>query len=397
MRLELSEGTSHKFWEIVRKGKVLHIAWGRIGTAGQAQDKSFGSPEAAEREYARLVASKRKKGYVDAGGGTRPAKPAKPTKKPAAVARSAKPSRPAKAAASPLTSAALDQARARAEAAGVPVTRPIRAASLMELSGLGQMGLSLSDALKHERAHFVQYARADRKLTKLKRLRKLELSGEMPPWIGELTHLRTLVCLAPARLPASLLTLPHLRFLHIDSSPKLASLDGIEKLRAIDTVTCGDTPLAEEEGALDALAKRLGAKTDPFMPGLELERDAPRPPKDRKAIVKAINDDTLPDLSPLRGVDLSGSTFRDAYISHDLRGAKLANTVWIGCDFEWAYLTRADLTGAVFYDCYFSRRSPRSRRGAPSGSAAVATSACAARICARLHSSTWLPTSGSTS
>jgi hypothetical protein len=55
----------------------------------------------------------------------------------------------------------------------------------MELSGLGQMGPELVDALKYpERVHFVQYADADKKLRKLPRLRKLELSEEVPAWIG---------------------------------------------------------------------------------------------------------------------------------------------------------------------------------------------------------------------
>lgn len=248
----------------------------------------------------------------------------------------------------------LDDAKARATAAGVPVTRPIRAESLMELAGLGLMGPELPAALKlATRARFVQYAPVDKRLAKLHRLRKLELGGEMPPWIGGLRNLRTLICHAPAKLPASLLTLPHLRFLHLDGSPELASLDGIEKLKALETVTCSNTPLAEEPGALEALAKRLGAKADPFLPGLDFKRVAPAAPKSKKVLARAINDDTLPNASNLRRVDLSGSTFKDAYISHDLRGAKLANTVWIACDFEWAHLGGADLTGALFYDCYF--------------------------------------------
>ncbi|MBX3248097.1 MAG: hypothetical protein KF901_13040 [Myxococcales bacterium] len=38
--------------------------------------------------------------------------------------------------------------------------------------------------------------------------------------------------------------------------------------------------------------------------------------------------DTLPDGTDLREVDLSGATFEHVYVSHDLRGANLAKTVW---------------------------------------------------------------------
>lgn len=69
MRLELRDDASSKFWEVDRKGKVLRICWGRVGTSGQVQEKSFATPQAAETERDKLIASKRKKGYVDARGG----------------------------------------------------------------------------------------------------------------------------------------------------------------------------------------------------------------------------------------------------------------------------------------------------------------------------------------
>ncbi|MBS2014732.1 MAG: WGR domain-containing protein [Deltaproteobacteria bacterium] len=67
-RYELSDGKSHKFWEIERKGSVLRLRWGKIGTEGQALDKPFGSPALAAKEEQRLVAEKTKKGYVRKGG-----------------------------------------------------------------------------------------------------------------------------------------------------------------------------------------------------------------------------------------------------------------------------------------------------------------------------------------
>jgi uncharacterized protein YjbI with pentapeptide repeats len=120
---------------------------------------------------------------------------------------------------------------------------------------------------------------------------------------------------------------------------------------ALETVTCGDSALSDEE--LAAAAKQLGATVTSFMPGLDFKRVPPKPPRDRKAIVAAMNADTLADGSDLRGVDLSGATFEHVYVTHDLRGANLANTVWRSCDFEWCQASGADLTGATFEDCYF--------------------------------------------
>ena len=330
-RLEFSEGTSHKFWEVRQSGKTLQMSWGRIGTAGQGQTKTFASPDAARAELEKLVAAKRQKGYAEAG-------------RRAATARS----KPARAATSTRTAAAPPPP----PSAEPPRLRPRRTVSLMELSGLGQMGPELDDALKYpERVHFVQYADADKKLRKFPRLRKLELSEEVPAWIGDLKSLRTLIGTVGEKLPASLSTLPHLRFLHIDGSDELADLSGLAKLPALETVTCGDTALSDEE--LAAAAKQLGATVTSFMPGLDFKRVPPKPPRDRKAIVAAMNADTLADGSDLRGVDLSGATFEHVYVTHDLRGANLANTVWRSCDFEWCQASGADLTGATFEDCYF--------------------------------------------
>lgn len=67
-RYELSDGKSHKFWAIERDGKTLRFRYGRIGTDGQALAKSFASPTAAEKEEAKLVAEKTKKGYRAVSG-----------------------------------------------------------------------------------------------------------------------------------------------------------------------------------------------------------------------------------------------------------------------------------------------------------------------------------------
>ena len=65
IRLEMTEGTSNKFWEIELSGKSFTTRWGRIGTKGQEKTQSFASPAAALREQTKLVASKRNKGYCE--------------------------------------------------------------------------------------------------------------------------------------------------------------------------------------------------------------------------------------------------------------------------------------------------------------------------------------------
>jgi len=68
VHLEFEEGTSSKFWRARVEGKTLYVNYGKIGSNGQTQVKDFGSPDLAEKEYGKLVAEKRKKGYVDQGG-----------------------------------------------------------------------------------------------------------------------------------------------------------------------------------------------------------------------------------------------------------------------------------------------------------------------------------------
>jgi predicted DNA-binding WGR domain protein len=69
VHLEFEEGTSSKFWRARVEGKTLYVNYGKIGSAGQTQVKDLADPAAAKREYDKLVAEKRKKGYADAGAG----------------------------------------------------------------------------------------------------------------------------------------------------------------------------------------------------------------------------------------------------------------------------------------------------------------------------------------
>lgn len=89
---EFSEGTSNKFWEIWSDGSEVHTRYGKIGTAGQTTVKDEGDDAKAAKLYAKLVAEKTKKGYVEVGGGS------SATAAKAAPAKAAKAEKPAKAA-----------------------------------------------------------------------------------------------------------------------------------------------------------------------------------------------------------------------------------------------------------------------------------------------------------
>ncbi|HFO7404806.1 TPA: DUF4132 domain-containing protein [Escherichia coli] len=56
---------SHKFWAMKQQGNELHISWGKVGTNGQSQVKSFADAVAAEKAELKLIAEKVKKGYVE--------------------------------------------------------------------------------------------------------------------------------------------------------------------------------------------------------------------------------------------------------------------------------------------------------------------------------------------
>jgi DNA ligase-1 len=62
-RFELVEGTSSRFWEIEVSGADLVVAFGRIGTAGQTNTKTFATVDTANLEAAKLVVEKTAKGY----------------------------------------------------------------------------------------------------------------------------------------------------------------------------------------------------------------------------------------------------------------------------------------------------------------------------------------------
>ncbi|MFO0844048.1 MAG: WGR domain-containing protein [Gemmataceae bacterium] len=68
-----SDEKSHKFWEIDLQGTRLTVRFGRQGTAGQTQEKSFPTEAAALKEHDKLVAEKLKKGYKETTPTAKPA------------------------------------------------------------------------------------------------------------------------------------------------------------------------------------------------------------------------------------------------------------------------------------------------------------------------------------
>jgi predicted DNA-binding WGR domain protein len=67
--LILVDESSRKFWRARVQDTKLYVNYGRIGTNGQTQLKTFGSTDDAEKELAKLEREKRKKGYHNDDGG----------------------------------------------------------------------------------------------------------------------------------------------------------------------------------------------------------------------------------------------------------------------------------------------------------------------------------------
>ena len=62
---EFVDGKSSKFWEIFQNGTDVTVRFGRIGTNGQTQTKSFGDEAEATRHAGKLIGEKTKKGYTE--------------------------------------------------------------------------------------------------------------------------------------------------------------------------------------------------------------------------------------------------------------------------------------------------------------------------------------------
>jgi uncharacterized protein (TIGR02996 family) len=69
---EYRDAKSAKFWNIDLQGNSFTVTYGKIGTAGQSQTKSFPTAEKAQAEHDKLVREKTGKGYLETGAGAAP-------------------------------------------------------------------------------------------------------------------------------------------------------------------------------------------------------------------------------------------------------------------------------------------------------------------------------------
>ena len=65
-RFEFADGKSNKFWEISIQGTEVSVVYGRIGTAGQTNDKNFATAADAATHAEKLIGEKTAKGYAEA-------------------------------------------------------------------------------------------------------------------------------------------------------------------------------------------------------------------------------------------------------------------------------------------------------------------------------------------
>ncbi|WP_426340388.1 WGR and DUF4132 domain-containing protein [Pseudoduganella sp. S-14] len=93
-RFEFVDDSSNKFWEIEQDGLDLNLRWGRIGTQGQSQTKSFADNAKCSAAMAKLIAEKTGKGYSEvdtAPAGAIGKTAARPVAAPGPVAAAAAP------------------------------------------------------------------------------------------------------------------------------------------------------------------------------------------------------------------------------------------------------------------------------------------------------------------
>lgn len=64
-RFEYKDARSYKFWEIQIEGNAYTVRYGKVGTDGVTQTKSFASPDKANSEAQKKINEKVKKGYAE--------------------------------------------------------------------------------------------------------------------------------------------------------------------------------------------------------------------------------------------------------------------------------------------------------------------------------------------
>ena len=64
-RFEFVGGSSSKFWTVAVESTTVTVQYGRLGTAGQTNTKSFADHAAANKHAEKVIAEKLGKGYVE--------------------------------------------------------------------------------------------------------------------------------------------------------------------------------------------------------------------------------------------------------------------------------------------------------------------------------------------
>jgi len=64
---EFKDDKSSKFWEIAQAGDLVTVRYGKTGTSGQSQTKTFADDSAAAKHMEKLIAEKTGKGYLELG------------------------------------------------------------------------------------------------------------------------------------------------------------------------------------------------------------------------------------------------------------------------------------------------------------------------------------------
>jgi uncharacterized protein (TIGR02996 family) len=64
-KFKFVDDQSYKFWNIELSDTSYTVAWGRIGTKGQSKTKDFGTKEAAQKAYDKIIQEKLSDGYVE--------------------------------------------------------------------------------------------------------------------------------------------------------------------------------------------------------------------------------------------------------------------------------------------------------------------------------------------
>ena len=64
-RFEFVQGNSSKFWQIAIQETEVSVVYGRIGTAGQTNNKQFPNAADAVKHAEKLIAGKMAKGYSE--------------------------------------------------------------------------------------------------------------------------------------------------------------------------------------------------------------------------------------------------------------------------------------------------------------------------------------------